>query len=148
MKVILKQDVKGSGKKGDVLEVSDGYAKNFLIKKGLAVAATTETLGENASQKASIQHKLDLEKQAAVDLCEKVSKAYVRVTLKCGENGKVFGSITAKEIADNLNAQGLNVEKKHLSIDNPIKAPGEYSINVRLYKGVETKLKVSVIADK
>ena len=147
MKVILKQDVKGSGKKGDVIEVSDGYAKNFLIKKGLAVVANTETLSENASQKASQQHKLDLEKAAAVALCEKVSKALVRLKLRCGENGKVFGSITAKEIADNLNAQGLNVEKKHLAIENPIKATGEYTVKVRLYKGVETTLRVAVIAE-
>ncbi len=147
MKVILKQDVKGTGKKGDILDVNDGYAKNFLIKKGLAVVANTSSLGENASQKASIQHKLDLEKQAAVELCEKVSKAYVRLKLKCGENGKVFGSVTAKEIADNLVAQGLNVEKKCLVIDNPIKSTGEYSITVKLYKDVSTKLKVSVVAD-
>ena len=148
MKVILKQDVKGTGKKGDVVEVNDGYAKNFLIKKGMAVQANNVTLGENASMKASIQHKLDLELQAANELCQKVSKAYVRLTIKCGENGKVFGSITAKEIADNLNAQGLNVEKKHLAIDNPIKAPGIYTITVKLYKNVQTTLKVEVVADK
>ena len=148
MKVILKQDVKGTGKKGDVVEVNDGYAKNFLIKKGMAVQANNVTLGENASMKASIQHKLDLELQAANELCQKVSKAYVRLAIKCGENGKVFGSITAKEIADNLNAQGLNVEKKHLAIDNPIKAPGIYTITVKLYKNVQTTLKVEVVADK
>ena len=148
MKVILKQDVKGTGKKGDVVEVNDGYAKNFLIKKGMAVQANNVTLGENASMKASIQHKLDLELQAANELCQKVSKAYVRLTIKCGENGKVFGSITAKEIADNLNAQGLNVEKKHLAIDNPIKAPGIYTITVKLYKNVQTTLNVEVVADK
>lgn len=148
MKVILKQDVKGTGKKGDVVEVNDGYAKNFLIKKGMAVQANNVTLGENASMKASIQHKLDLELQAANELCQKVSKAYVRLTIKCGENGKVFGSITAKEIADNLNAQGLNVEKKHLAIDNPIKAPGIYTVTVKLYKNVQTTLKVEVVADK
>ena len=86
--------------KDDVLILSTPTksSKNFLLKKGLAVIANTETLGENASQKASIQHKLDLEKQAAVELCEKVSKAYVRVTLRCGENGKVFGGVSSKEI--------------------------------------------------
>lgn len=147
MRVILKQDVKGSGKKGDIINVNDGYANNFLIKKGLAVQATTVTLGENASQKASIKHKLDLERQAAEELKEKVHKAYVRLTLKCGENGKVFGSITAKEIADSLNAQGLNVEKKCLVIDSAIKAPGEYTVTVKLYKDVQTTLKVGVVAE-
>ncbi len=147
MKVILKQDVKGTGKKGDIVVVNDGYAKNFLFKKGVAVPATNETLGENASMKASIQHKLDLEKQAAIELRDKVSKAYVRLTLKCGENGKVFGSITAKEIADNLAGQGLKVDKKCLVIENPIKATGEYSVTVKLYKDVSTTLKVGVVAE-
>lgn len=148
MRVILKQDVKGSGKKGDIITVNDGYAKNFLLKKGLAVVANNETLGENASMKASIQHKIDLERQAAEELAEKVKAAYVRVTLKCGDNGKVFGSITAKEIADNLVEQGLNVDKKCLVLDGPIKTPGVYTIGVKLYKDIQTSLKVDVIAGK
>lgn len=146
MRVILKQDVKGSGKKGDIINVNDGYANNFLIKKGLAVIATSETLGENASMKASIQHKIDLERKAAEELAKKVQSAYVRLTLKCGDNGKVFGSITAKEIADTLVSQGLNVDKKCLVIDSPIKTPGIYTLTVKLYKDIQTTLKVDVVA--
>ncbi len=147
MKVILTKDVKGSGKKGDIIEVSDGYATNFLIKKGFAVKATNETLNINAGQKASIQHKIDVERAACQELAEKLKKATVILKLKSGENGKIFGSITAKEIADQLNQKGLNVEKKQLVIDSAIKVPGIYTITAKLYKDISAKFQLRVDAE-
>ncbi len=146
MRIILKQDVKGTGKKGDILEVNDGYAKNFLIKKGLAVLATSEALNANAGQKAAQAHKIELERQACMELAQKVNKATVILKLKSGENGKIFGSITGKEIADQLNQQGLNVEKKQLVLDSAIKAPGIYTITVKLYKDITAKFQLRVDA--
>ncbi len=147
MKVILTKDVKGSGKKGDIIEVSDGYATNFLIKKGFAVKATNETLNINAGQKASIQHKIDVERAACQELAEKLKKVTVILKLKSGENGKIFGSITAKEIADQLNQQGLGVEKKQLVIDGAIKIPGMYTITAKLYKDISAKFQLRVDAE-
>ena len=147
MKVILTKDVKGSGKKGDIIEVSDGYATNFLIKKGFAVKATNETLNINAGQKASIQHKIDVERAACQELAEKLKKVTVILKLKSGENGKIFGSITAKEIADQLNQQGLGVEKKQLVIDGAIKTPGMYTITAKLYKDISAKFQLRVDAE-
>ena len=144
MKVILTKDVKGSGKKGDIIEVSDGYATNFLIKKGFAVKATNETLNINAGQKASIQHKIDVERAACQETADKLKKVMVVLKLKSGENGKIFGSITAKEIADQLNQKGLNVEKKQLVIDNAIKVPGMYTITAKLYKDISAKFQLRV----
>ena len=147
MKVILLQDVKGSGKKGDVLDVNDGYANNCLIKKGLAVRATNETLNVNAGQKASAQHKIDLERAACMETAEKLKKVTILLKLKCGENGRIFGSITAKEIADNLKERGLNVDKKQLVLDNAIKAPGMYTITAKLYKDISAKFQLRVDAE-
>ena len=147
MKVILTKDVKGSGKKGDIIEVSDGYAINFLIKKGFAVKATNEALNINAGQKASIQHKIDLEVAACQELAEKLKKVTVILKLKCGENGKIFGSVTAKEIADQLNKEGLAVEKKQLVLDGAIKMPGIYTITAKLYKDISAKFQLRVDAE-
>ena len=147
MKVILTQDVKGSGKKGDIIQVNDGYANNFLIKKGLAVVANNQTLSENASQKASIQHKIDLERQACQETADKLKKVTIMLKLKCGENGKIFGSITAKEIADQLVNEGLNVEKKQLVLDNSIKAPGIYKVTAKLYKDISATFTLRVDAE-
>lgn len=147
MKVILTKDVKGSGKKGDVIEVNDGYANNFLIKKGFAIKATNEALNVNAGQKAAEQHRIDLERQANQELANKLKKVTVILKLKCGENGKIFGSITPKEIADQLTKEGLNVEKKQLVMDNSIKQPGIYTITAKLYKDISAKFQLRVDAE-
>jgi len=147
MKVILLKDVKGSGKKGDVIEVNDGYANNFLVKKGLATKATNEALNVNAGQKAAEQHRIDLEKAACQEIANKLKKTTVILKLKCGENGKIFGSITAKEIADQLNKEGLAVEKKQLVMDSSIKQPGIYTITAKLYKDISAKFQLRVDAE-
>lgn len=146
MKVILKTDVKGSGKKGDVLEVSDGYAKNFLLKKGLAEVATAGGINEiNQKRKADEFHRAETVK-GFKDLAARLNGAEVHISIRAGENGKVFGSVTTAQIADALAEQGFEVEKKRISTAEPIKTVGTHNAEVRLMEGVVSKIKVIVTA--
>ena len=146
MKVILKQDVKGSGKKGDVIEVSDGYAKNFLIKRGLADAATSGGLNEIAQRRtADAYHKAENEKQMR-ELAKQVNGMSVKLPIRAGENGKVFGSVTTAQIAAALAEQGCDVDKKKISVEGAIKTVGEYEATARLHKEVKATIKFSVVA--
>ena len=135
MKVILKQDVKGTGKKGDIIDVSDGFAKNFLLKKGLA---------EIASSVAVNSLKLQKEAKAIRELAAKIDKTTVDVTIKCGENGKVFGSVTSKEIANKLADMGYDIDKKKIVLKEPLKIAGDYPVEIRFMEGVSAKINVSV----
>ncbi len=144
MKVIFKADVKGSGKKGDILEVSDGYAKNFLLKKGLAEVATSTGINEiEQKKKADAYHKAENVK-AQKELAEKIAGLTVPVSIRAGENGKVFGSVTTEKIASALSEMGYEVDKKRISTKEPIKNIGEYEAEVRLMEGVTAKIKVVV----
>jgi large subunit ribosomal protein L9 len=141
MKVILLQDVKGTGKKGDVKEVSDGYARNCLIKKGLVVEATNENLNKLKGQQSSAQHKVDLEVQNAKEIAQIIDGKRVSVKAKAGKNGKLFGSVTAGHIADALEQQyNVKVEKKKIALKLEIKAFGSYEAEVKLYKGISAKI--------
>ncbi len=144
MKVILKTDVKGSGKKGDIIEVSDGYAKNFLLKKGLAQPATATGINDVEQRKnADAFHKAESVK-AQKELREKIDGLTVPVSIRAGENGKVFGSVTTDKIASALAELGFEVDKKRISTKEPIKNVGEYEAEVRLMEGVVAKIKVVV----
>ena len=146
MKVILKADVKGSGKKGDILEVSDGYAKNFLLKKGLAEIATSSGINEiEQKKKADEFHRAEFVK-AQKELAAKLNGTTVSVAIRAGENGKVFGSVTNDKIASALSELGFDVDKKRISTKEPIKNVGEYNAEVRLMEGVTAKIKVVVSA--
>lgn len=148
MKVILLKDVKGTGKQGDVKEVADGYARNFLIGKGLALEATAKNLSDLAGKKASAQHKIDLEKQAARDAADTIKDKKVTIRAKAGANGKLFGAITAGNVADAIGAQlGVTVDKKKITLKSEIKSYGEFSAEVRLYAGITASLTVSVEED-
>ncbi len=147
MKVILKQDVKGSGKKGDILDVSDGYAKNFLLKKGLAEQASSVAVNSLKLQKEAEERRRAEEIKAIRDLAQKMDKSKVSVSIKCGENGKVFGSVTSKEIAGKLADLGYDVDKKKIVLKEPIKTVGEYTVEVRLMEKVSAKIYVSVIPE-
>ena len=116
MKVLLLQDVKAQGKKGDIIEVSDGYAKNFLIKKKLAIQATNQVINETNQKKASEQRKLEIEKQEAIKLAERLNGNTIVVEIACGENGKMFGSVTGKEISESLLKSGYDIDKKKINI--------------------------------
>lgn len=146
MKVILKADVKGSGKKGDVLEVSDGYAKNFLLKKGLAEVATSSSLNEIAQKRRADEfHKAEFIK-AQKEMCQSLNGKSVTVKIRAGENGKVFGSVTNDKIASALLEQGFEVDKKRISTKEPIKNIGTFEAEIRLMEGVVAKITVNVEA--
>ncbi|MCL2391312.1 MAG: 50S ribosomal protein L9 [Oscillospiraceae bacterium] len=134
MKVILQADVKGHGKKGELKEVSDGYARNFLLPKKLALAATPENLAEMKRQDKARAKKFEEDKAAAKEVAEKLEGIQVRITAKAGgDGGKLFGAVTSKEIAETLSEQhGVLIEKNKIVSDEPIKAFGPYDIKCKL----------------
>ena len=133
MKVILTQDVKSQGKKGQLVEVSDGYARNFLLPKKLAVIATAENLNTMKLQEKARKAQEAAEKAEAQALAEKLKSIQVKLTAKAGEGGRLFGAVTSKEIAEALSAQhGLNIAKTKLVLDEPIKSCGGYQIKAKL----------------
>ncbi len=145
MKVLLLQDVKSHGKKGEIIEVNDGYAKNFLIKKKMAIQATNQVINETNQKKASEQRKLEIEKQEAIKLAERLNGNTIVVEIACGENGKMFGSVTAKEISDALLKSGYDIDKKKVNLKEPIKSLGVFSVEVKVYANVNATIKVNVI---
>ncbi len=145
MKVILKADVKGSGKKGDILEVSDGYAKNFLLKKGLAEVATASGINEIEQKRtADAYHKAENVK-ALKELAAKINGTEVTVTIRTGKNGKVFGSVTTDKIASALFELGYDVDKKRITTKEAIKTVGTFDAEIRLMENVIAKIKVKVV---
>ncbi len=145
MKVILLEDVKGTGKKGEVHEVKDGYAINCLIKKGLAQEANAKNLNLLQGQKDSAQHKIDVDIANAKDIAGKLEGKTVEVKAKAGQNGRLFGTVTSKEVSAAIKQSlGLDVDKKKISIAMKIEGFGDYSAEARLYAGVSAKFTVSV----
>ncbi len=144
MKVILTKDVKAQGKKGDIINVSDGYASNFLFKQGLAVPANLGNVNINSREKAAEAKAKAEAKAAAEELAAKINRMGVTIPAKIGKNGQLFGSITNKEIADELAKQGLEIDKKKIVLDGPIKAQGTYKVQIKLYAEVSAKLTVVV----
>ena len=145
MKVILTQEVKKVGRKGDIVDVSDGYANNFLLKNKLAVPANQGNLNINAQEKANQAKKIKEETEAAKALAVKLESAVIELSVKMGENGKTFGSVGPKEISEELLKQGYDVDRKKIELTTPIKVAGIYEVVVRLYKGVTAKLKLNVV---
>ena len=147
MIVILNRDIKGTGKAGDVVNVSDGYARNMLIPKGYATEATEGNIRNLKKQKAIAAEKKAEEKAAAQQTAGKIGKVSVEIKTKAGEGGRIFGSITSKDIADALKAQhNITVDKKKILLDSPIKQTGEMTVEIKLYTDVNAKLKVVVHA--
>lgn len=145
MKVIFLQDVKGSGKKGEVKNVSDGYARNFLIGKGLAVEATAKNMNLLDGQKASVQHKKDVEKQTAEEIAAAINGKTVKAIAKAGSNGRLFGSVTSGNIAELIETQfGKKIDKKKITLKTEIKNFGTYEADIKLYNGVTAKVTVEV----
>jgi len=148
MKVVLLLDIKGTGKKDQIIEVSDGYARNYLFPKKLAKEASNANLNAISTQKKAEVHRKDLLKQEAVSNAEKINKLSVTVTARLGKDGKLFGSIGVKEISDALMSQhGIEADKKKIILDSPIKSMGEYTVDIKLFPEVISKLKV-VVAPK
>lgn len=147
MIVILNRDIKGTGKAGDVVNVSDGYARNMLLPKGYATEATEGNIRNLKKQKAIAAEKKAEEKAAAQQTAGKIEKVSVEIKTKAGEGGRIFGSITSKDIADALKAQhNITVDKKKILLDSPIKQTGEMTVEIKLYTDVNAKLKVVVNA--
>lgn len=146
MKVILTVDIKGVGKKDQIINANDGYARNYLFPKNLAVPADKGNLTNLQSKKSSEEHRKELEKEAAKQIADKIEKITLKLPVKAGENGKVFGSVTSKEIADNLEKQySIKVDKKKITLAEPIKVLGTFNIEIKLYDGVIGKLKLNVV---
>lgn len=145
MKVIFMQDVKGSGKKGEVKEVSDGYARNFLITKGLAVEATNKNLSDLAGKQSSAQHKIDVDMENANNTAAVINEKTVKISAKAGSAGKLFGAVTSGQIADAIQEQfGQKVDKKKISLKSEIKNFGTYEADIKLYNGISAKMTVEV----
>lgn len=147
MKVILNKDVKGTGKKGDVVEVADGYGRNFLLKNGLASLATSSAISENRGKKDAQNYHKEQERLAAVNLAEKIQDKTVTVYVKCGENGKIFGAVTSKEISEALTKQGFDISKQKIEMKESIKTLGDFTINIKLYPSVSAKINLVVLPE-
>jgi large subunit ribosomal protein L9 len=146
MKVILLQDVKGSGKRGQTINASDGYAANFLIPRKLAIMATDGNLNALKQQKKAEDRKTAEELAKAQQMAKKLEAITVKVTVKTGDNGKLFGSVTNKEIAQAMEEQsGIKIDKKKVVLDEPIKMTGEKKVDVKIHPQVTAKVKVAII---
>lgn len=145
MKVILTQDVKAQGKKGDLIEVADGYGRNFLIARGLAIPADNKAINEMKNREASRLHKIEVEKQEARDIAAKLEGILVKFTASAGADGRLYGSITSKDIAEKLEKEhGIVLDKRKIQLSDPIKAFGAYNIEVKLYTEITGKINVMV----
>ena len=145
MKVVFLADVKGQGKKDQIKEVSDGYARNFLLPKGLAAVADAKVMNEIKNREASKQHKIDVERAEAKAIADKLSKITVKIAAQAGADGKLYGSVTSKDIAESLEKQfGIVIDKRKLALPDPIRSYGVYALDVKLYTDVSGKVNVSV----
>ena len=147
MKVILKADIKGVGKKDEVINASDGYARNFLFPKNLAVEANNENMAKLKAKQNSAKFQREQDKEEALKVADKLSKISLKMKVKVGENGKIFGGVSAKEIAQELEREyKIKVDKKKVELKETIKALGIQIVEIKLFEGVVAKLKVDVIS--
>ena len=149
MKVILQQDVKGQGKKGQMVEVSDGYGRNFLLPRKLAVEATAENVNTMKMQDKAKAARLAEEKAAALAAAEQLKGCQVKIRARAGQGGRLFGSITSKEISEELKVQhGIDVNKSKIVLSDPIKSFGAFEVKCKLGSEVSGAINVLVIEDK
>ena len=145
MKVILLCDVKGQGKKDQMIEVSDGYARNFLLPKKLAIPADAKSINEMKNKEASKQHKIDTEKQNAIEIAKKLEDIVVKFEYAAGPDKKLYGSVTSKDISEELAKKyGISIDKKKISLAIPIKSFGRFSAEAHLFTGIVGKITVEV----
>ena len=145
MKVILLDNIKGVGKKDDVINAADGYARNYLLPKNLAVEANNENMSKLKAKKDSNKYKKDLEKQEAEELAKKLRDIVLKIVVKAGDNGKIFGGVTSKEISEELKKQyNINIDKKKIVLPETIKTLGVFNVEIKLFEGVIGKVKIEV----
>ena len=148
MKVILLDNIKGVGKKDEIINASDGYARNFLFPKKLAVEANNENISKLKAKKQSEQYKKDVNKENAEKIAKKLDDITLTIKVKAGENGKIFGGVTSKEISEELRKQyKIDIDKKKIILNENIKNLGSFDISMKLFEGVTGKLKVKVISE-
>ena len=148
MKVVLLEDVKGTGKKDDLVNVSDGYARNYLFPKKLAVEANNENMLKLRAKQNGIEYKKGIEKEEATKLANRLKEMTLKLKVKAGENGKIFGGVTSKEIAENLKTQySIEIDKKKINLPETIKTLGTVTVDIKLYEGIVGKLKIKILAD-
>lgn len=146
MKIILNQDVKGLGKKLQIIEVSEGYARNFLLPKKMATLADQKSVGEAKTKAEALNYRKQNEIQAANVIKDKIEKTYIEFKHKIGDNGKLFGSVTEKEIAEEIeNKFEMKIDKKKIILDSSIKEAGSYIASIKVYEGIVAKLKILVV---
>ena len=147
MKVILLADIKGVGKKDEVINASDGYARNFLFPKNLALEANKENMAKLKSKNDAKAYQKEMDIKAAKEVAEKINSITMKLEVKAGENGKIFGGVTAKEIAENLNKEyKIDIDKKKVLLSETIKTIGVHNIEIKLYEGIIAKLKLNVVS--
>ena len=148
MKVILLADIKGVGKKDQIINASDGYARNYLFPKKLALEATNENLLKWKAKQNGVEYKKAVEKQEASNLANQLEDITLQIKVKAGENGKIFGGVTTKEIAENLQTQyRIEIDKKKINLAETVKMLGTIMVDIKLYEGVIGKLKVQIVAE-
>ena len=148
MKVILKADIKGIGKKDEIINTSDGHARNYLLPRGLAVEANNENMSKLKAKQDSAKFKKNQEKEEAIKIADKLGKICFKIKVKSGENGKIFGGVSSKEIAQELEKEyKINVDKKKIELKETIKTLGMRTIEIKLFEGVVGKLKIDVISE-
>jgi large subunit ribosomal protein L9 len=147
MKVLLLEDVKAQGKKGEIINVSDGYAKNFLFPRNLAKEATAQVINEVKAKNDSAAYKKETERKAALEIAEKIKDAVIMFKTTGGEDGRLYGAVTTKDVAEKINSQlGLSIDKKKIVLSDNIKRTGEYSVKIKLYPEISVELKIIVEA--
>jgi len=145
MKVILLEDVKGVGKKGQIINAADGHARNYLLPRKLAVEATDHNLRELEDKKKAVENRKRKEYLEALELKKKLESIGITVRVKTGGSGKLFGSVTNKEVAEALALQGMAIDKKRITVPEPIKTLGEKTVEIKLYTDVTANVKVNVV---
>lgn len=146
MKVVLLKDLKGKGKKGDIIEANNGYALNFLIPQGIAKAGTSSNLNEANQAKKAQEYHNEQARQLAISQKSEIEKLNLQLKVKCGANGKVFGSVTNKEVSNELAKYKINIDRKKIEVDT-IKTTGTFDIKIKLFPGVTAKVKLTVISE-
>ena len=145
MKVILLQDIKGTGKKDQILEISDGYARNYLLPRKMAKEATAEALNSLEKARGADRHREEVRKQTAEQKARELKGKVIQLEVKGGENGKLFGSVTTDQIAAALKDQhGVDIDKRRLELEEPIKSAGQYFVTLKLVAGISTRMIVNV----
>jgi len=148
VRIILRSDVSNVGHKGDVVDVSDGFARNYLVPKGLALRASDGAMAQAAAMRRAREVKEARDRESAEEVARRLTPSVIRITARAGAEGRLFGSVTAADLAEAVTAQtGLNLDRRRIHLDDPIKSLGSHEVAVRLHSDVEARLQVQVVAD-